>query len=286
VEFVEGEEDTTGLIVQNYRTTTTDFSEEVFRTRIKNEELIFLNNPNDYNYSSIIKNYPIKVRLIQSTEYVKKREEQGISFIPFKAYKESKVECIYGSLCVESKLFGYMYNQGKKWSDVKGYVAYWVGNKLPPNHILRKYSYIKTSTNECHSQNSESGACEKTDEDEKLERMLDISFDLLEDSTLSELNDACKNTARSSLEAPDVIKINDTCKEIMTNALQPIALTCPGCYMNWQSYINNIQVKWDNSVCATIPASGGKKRKIIKNKKKQTKKLKKTKGHKKKTKRR
>lgn len=281
VEFIEGEEDISDLVVENYNTLPTDFSENAFRNNIINEQLVFLNQPNDYNYSSIIKNYPIKIKLIQSTEYIKKREEQGISFIPFKNYKDSKVECIYGSLCVESKLFGYMYNQGKKWSDVKGYVAYWIGSQLPPNHILKKYSYIKTSTVDCHSQESDFDMCRKTEEDEKIEQMLNISLDLLEDSTLSQLNDACNNTTGKD----DGITINNTCKEIMTNAVQPIALTCPGCYMNWQSYINNIQIKWDNSVCTTISTSGGRRIKKTKkktkknkrNKKKRTKSITKTK---------
>lgn len=251
--------------VENYRNEDgNDFDNEQIYYNVK--DYLFFNKGDKLNYSSIIKNYPITVKLIQSTKYVKKRENEGISFVPFKKYVpgKDKPECIYGSLCVEAKLFGYMYNKGKKWEDVDGYVAYWIGSKLPPQHILGKYSYKKTNTHIGHSQ--ESTIPDKTDDDIKIEQIAQISFDLLEPDTKNILNNACGQTLDT-----EEIDVMPACEEIITNALQPIALTCPGCFMNWQSYINNIQVKWDQSQCAVIqPPStiGGKNKRYFKKTKK------------------
>lgn len=263
------------LPIENYRPASgNDFDNEQIFNTVKDD--LFFNKNDKLNYSSIIKNYPITVKLIQSTEYVKKRENEGISFVPFKKYVpgKDKPECIYGSLCVESKLFGYMYNKGKKWEDVDGYVAYWVGAKLPPQHILGKYSYKKTSTHIGHSQ--ESTVPDKTEEDIKIKQITEVALDLLEPDAKTQLNIACGQT----LDAEEV-DVMPACEEILTNALQPIALTCPGCFMNWQSYINNIQVKWDQTQCAVIePAStvGGKYRR--KTKKRKSRKMKKNKSRK------
>ena len=48
--------------------------------------------------------------------------------------------------------------------------------------------------------------------------------------------------------------------------------------MNWQSYMNNIQVKWDSNVCTPVNKVGGRRRftKRRRTKKKQVKRI--TKG--------
>ena len=96
--------------------------------------------------------------------------------------------------------------------------------------------------------------------------MTDITIELLDKDTIEKLNESCKN----SLQQNDVTTFyeNSECVNIFINAVEPIALTCPGCYLNWQSYINNIQVKWDSSVCSPVNTSGGYKikRKTKKNK--------------------
>lgn len=233
VEFIDGNSEL--ILDTSYKTDVTDFTEDMYE---KIKDIVFLDKENRLNYSSIIKNYPIKVKLINSTNYIKKRED-GFSFIPFKKINpDNKIHCIYGSLCVEAKLFGYMYSLGKKWDDVKGYVAYWVGNSLPPNHILKKYNYIKD-----------------TIDDVKLKKMTDITIELLDKDTVEKLNESCKNSLEQN-EATTFYE-NSKCMNIFINAVEPIALTCPGCYLNWQSYINNIQVKWDSSVCS--PVTGGNK---------------------------
>lgn len=245
VEFVDGtQEDGTQEIVidtsYSYRTGDTDFNKDNCDT-IK--DLVFFDEENKLNYSSIIKDYKITVKLINGTKYIKKRES-GFSFMPFKRINsDDNIECIYGSLCVEAKLFSYMYGLGKKWDDFDGYVAYWIGNKLPPNHILLKYNYIKG-----------------TDEEAKLNDMIDIAMSLINKPNLELLNDICvkSNTIQNSNIQTTKFIDNPYCKNIFINSLQPIALTCPGCYMNWQSYINNIQSKWDYSVCKRV-TRGGKK---------------------------
>lgn len=237
IEFIDGLHDIE--LDTSYKNGTTDFNETDYD---KIKDLIFIDKENKLNYSSIIKNYPLTVKLINGTEYIRRREE-GFSFVPFKRINpDNSVHCIYGSLCVEAKLFSYMYSLGKKWNDFDGYLAYWIGNKLPPNHILKKYNYIQNS-----------------DDDAKLERMINISKSLINEHELHELNNICINSNSSdSTEITNFIE-NPKCRNIFVNALQPIALTCPGCYMNWQSYINNIQSNWDSSVCTPINKTGGKK---------------------------
>lgn len=244
VEFIDGNSEL--ILDTSYKTGSTDFTEAMYDT-IK--DIVFLDKENRLNYSSIIKNYPVNVKILNSTNYIKKREE-GFSFMPFKKINpDNKIHCIYGSLCVEAKLFGYIYSLGKKWADIKGYIAYWVGNKLPPNHILPKYNYTKNQTDEI-----------------KLKKMTEITIELLDKDTIEKLNQSCSNT----LEQSNITTFteNTTCMNIFINAIEPIALTCPGCYLNWQSYINNIQVKWDSSVCSPVNISGGRK---IKRKTKKTK---------------
>lgn len=231
VEHGEGEDFDFGPI-NNYREGhETDFSEENFQ---KIRGFIYADKENPNCYSSYIKDYRITVKLIQSTEYLKKREN-GKSFVPFKkwekdAYGKTVVKCIHGSLCVEAKLFGFIYNQGRKYEDVSGYVAYWVANKPPPQHFLEKYSY--TFNSETHSE-----------EYEKLENMYKTSYANLNEETKRILLNSCNNGVEDSEDK------SDECKKRHIYALQPIALTCPGCFMNWRLYVNNIQSNWDTTDC-------------------------------------
>ena len=108
------------------------------------------------NYSSEIFDKQIgngdNIFLVNSEVYLNERRN-GNGFMPFKkfsndvknTYENTYFECNNGSTCVESKLFSYIYKQGKKFDDIKGFVAYWVAGKgasgLPPNHFMPKYSY-------------------------------------------------------------------------------------------------------------------------------------------------
>jgi hypothetical protein len=225
VENGEGENFPFGEIIKYKNEGDNDFDEDTYNL-IKDD--VFIDAKNQRMYSSAIKSYPIKVKLIQSIKYVKDREN-GYSFMPFKQFLQSPettsdIRCIYGSLCVESKLFGYIYNQGYKYNDIVGYVAYWIGKKLPPGHYLGKYSYAKQNKLE----------------ETKIKDMFKTTMGKLNDNSKELLNAICNNDTS-----------NEYCMNVITNAIQPIALTCPGCYMNWQLYKNNIQHKWNPTVCAT-----------------------------------
>jgi len=97
----------------------------------------------DKNYDNTIWATPFSVNFINSYEYLNKRLE-GVSFPAFKKYKNNTqlIECVNGSTCCESKLFSYVYNVlGKRFEDITGLGIFWIGNKLPPEHILKNYSY-------------------------------------------------------------------------------------------------------------------------------------------------
>jgi hypothetical protein len=97
----------------------------------------------DKNYDNTIWSTPLSVNFINSYDYLTKRLG-GVSFPAFKKYKNNTqlIECVNGSTCCESKLFSYVYNVlGKKFEDIKGLGIFWIGNKLPPDHILKNYSY-------------------------------------------------------------------------------------------------------------------------------------------------
>ena len=199
VEFIDGNSEL--MLDTSYKTGSTDFTETMYD---KIKDIVFLDKENKLNYSSIIKNYPVKVKIINSTNYIKKREE-GYSFMPFKKINpDNNIHCIYGSLCVEAKLFGYIYSLGKKWDDIKGYIAYWVGSKLPPNHILSKYNYSKNLTDET-----------------KLKKMTDITIELLDTDTIEKLNQSCSNTFDQS--DITIFSENTKCMNIFIYAIEPIA---------------------------------------------------------------
>lgn len=246
VQFLDG---TSKLTIDTSYKQKNDFTENMYD---KIKDIVFFEKNDTLNYSSIIKNYKITVKLINSTNYLNQRET-GRSFLPFKRIQpDGKVECIFGSLCVEAKLFGYMYLLNKKWEDFVGYIAYWIGNDLPPNHILKKYNYIKN-----------------TEDDNKLEQTFNKTIQYLNENTKTQLNDLCKNISDENVNANSMVfQNNPLCKNIITSVIQPIALTCPGCYLNWQSYINNIQPNWDISVCSTVNAApvnkvGGKNKNVV-----------------------
>ena len=111
------------------------------------------------NYDSTIWATPLSVKFINSYEYLAKRLD-GVSFPAFKKYKNDTqlIECVNGSTCCESKLFSFVYNNlGKQFEDITGLSTFWIGNKLPPDHILKNYSYtldnpkLDRLTRECSS---------------------------------------------------------------------------------------------------------------------------------------
>lgn len=233
--FVEQGEDENfdfGTPIQWTKTGENDFDETTL-PRIK--DYIFIDETNQYNYSCIVKKYPIKVKLIHNYKYIENREK-GVSFMPFKNSKKDNfgntiTNCVYGSLCVEAKLFDFVYNLGYTYKDIDGFIAYWIDNGLPPdNHYYDKYSYSKNN---------------KIEED-KLHNMFSTTFGLLNENTKQQLTTACEKTIQRINISFDS---EERCKDIFEFVIEPISLTCPGCYMNSQMYVNNIRGKWDTSSC-------------------------------------
>jgi len=173
---------------------------------IKNEKNIPPNIKTFKNISfkpfSFSDNEPLTVKLINSEEYLYKRK-LGYSFIPFKRHKEDgKITCNNGSTCAESKLYSYLYSINKKWSDIKGFVSYWIGTKYPPEHINKSYSYEQIT-------------------DIKLSKMIK-NF----------------NAPHNKLSKYKHINDNDY-NETIKYIFQPISLACPGCLLNLENYKTN-----------------------------------------------
>jgi hypothetical protein len=96
------------------------------------------------NYDKMLHDIPISINFVNSNAYMEGRQ-RGESFAPFKVIESKEgqkmLECGYGSSCVEAKLFSYIYSQGKTFADIKGFAAYWIGDKIPPNHKNKRFCY-------------------------------------------------------------------------------------------------------------------------------------------------
>jgi hypothetical protein len=179
------------------------------------------------------------VNWIDSVDYLHKRGTGEPTFRPFKKWnwKAGKAdwvaECNNGHLCTESKLFAYAKLKGLKH---KSFVAYWIGNELPPNkHIMANYSYRM-------------GPGVPEEEQEKLELLKDRCDAVLNlPAGFRDGHPSYTNTIRS--------------------VVQPIAVACPGCFANIQSYITGTMVAWNQSNCysprthAPQVTGGGRSRK-------------------------
>jgi hypothetical protein len=195
-------------------------------------------NPNKINYTSTIFDKELgnenNIFLINSEEYLTGRRN-GNGFMPFKkyskdvkkTYEKTYFECNNGSTCVESKLFSYIYNEGKTFNNIKGFVAYWVAGKgnagLPPNHFMPKYSY-------CNNVDVTKYCFEK--DPEHLEHLTNI----IKDDNAEYYN--------------SIVDIDDSHKHnVLKLIIQPMALSCPGCFLNWNAFKNKRLTKFDYSNC-------------------------------------
>ena len=165
----------------------------------------------------------LSVTLVNSYDYLKKRRD-GVGYYPFRRQDEGhpgKYSCNNGSTCVESKLFSYLRDkQGlKTLNEIEGETAYWIGNKLPPNHILTKYSY-----------------CDGTEED--------FCFD-----TDSDKLDGLVEVFRDNLDEPIREMVATNPQAIFTEIVRPFALPCPGCLKNWSNYNGNTRTAFDYNQC-------------------------------------
>lgn len=172
--------------------------------------------------SDYYKENTIPVHLINSENYLSERR-RGIAYPPIKKLKYDKkffLECNNGSTCVEAKLFSYFYDNFPelKFEDIKGFAAYWVAKDLPPKHYMAKYSY-------CKQTDPKHGAC-KSQDDEKLTTITKIILTNV-DKTYS-----------------------DADLEIYKTILQPLALSCPGCLLNFSNYKNNRRSRFNYESCA------------------------------------
>jgi hypothetical protein len=182
--------------------------------------------PDGFDYTK-----PITVKLVNSETYLEGRR-QGRAFMPFKkSTDDPKVyECNNGSSCVEAKLFSYIYNKNSTFNDIAGFAAYWVSEKLPTAHYMPKYSFcMKTDTI------GKDPACSKGEEDNrKLVQM-----------TTQVLSQMPGNTIKKLYKTGEYKKFFNTYKTI----LQPLALACPGCLLNWDNYANQHLEEFDYTNC-------------------------------------
>jgi len=195
-----------------------------------NNNVMFMENPleNDsgnikYNYDNTLWELPMNVKVINSEIYLAERKK-GNSFVPFKKiatgkkYKdEALFECNNGSTCSEAKLFSYMYNDlGLNFNDIKGFVAYWVGNDTPPKHIIANY---------CFS-----------------------SLDPAENERLDELTRSCIPYLSETMKSL-YTKYGSKSYNVIKNVINPLALACPGCVANYVPYTTGAFSNWDNLRC-------------------------------------
>ena len=181
---------------------------------------MFVINDNDYEHID-----PIKVFLINSEKYLAERKK-GWAYPPAKKLKKNGRtlyhECNNGSTCVEAKLFSYFYdrNPENKFENIRGFASYWVEKKLPPEHYMPKYSY-------CLPDDKKHKACLTTD----YAKLTQMTSDILKQAGVN-----------IKPETPEF----DKYKIIW----QPLALSCPGCLLNWSNYKNNRMHKFNYKTCA------------------------------------
>ncbi len=189
---------------------------------------------------------PITVNLINSILYLDKRKNGEKAFDPFPKSEEKKdekgivikkedksltyIRCNNGSTCTESKLFSYLYDNGKKWSDIKGGVAYWIKNNFPPEHITKNYNYDEDANNENSEDNTDIKSNLPENELHKLTKLSQLIYDY--------------KRPEYSNNFLKYINNNENYNKILKSIFRPIALPCPGCYMNFRNgnYQNEIYI--------------------------------------------
>ena len=183
------------------------------------------------DYSKSVREETIPVFFVNSNDYLKRRREKHVSFIPFKkdALKlkpgteevESRtMSCNNGSTCVESKLFSFIHDRLKlDYRAVKGFVSYWIGDKMPPAHIIPSYCYE-----------------EKVDE--------------YENTNLFNLTAKCFDSYNERFKTIFTQLEENGNHNIIKYIANPCSVPCPGCVNNWQAYLQNNYIKWNYSECA------------------------------------
>ncbi len=194
-----------------------------------------VNVPTDYNdevqmFYNVDISTPITVNLINSVKYLEKRINGKRAFEPFpkadilesNGVKTVKnVKCNNGSTCTEAKLFSYLYDNDKKWSDIKGGIAYWIKNDFPPDHVIKSYNYDEDDNNEDSEENTNIKSNLPENELHKLTKLSQLIYDY--------------KRPEYSNNFLKYINNNENYNKILKSIFRPIALPCPGCYMNFRN---------------------------------------------------
>ena len=193
------------------------------------QEHLLLETPEETNYDTMLWKKTYGVNIINSYKYLKKRLNEGKSFAPFKKYnvKKERIECNNGSTCTESKLFSYVYNDlHQTFENIKGFAVFWIGNDLPPKHIIKGYCY------------------DVSKEDERLK------VDAMVNEILRIYNVA--ENEMNLFKKYERLHNTELFKDIVTKMMSSAAMACPGCYSNAIHYkTGNMDTVWDQKGCYT-----------------------------------
>jgi hypothetical protein len=195
-------------------------------------------------YDPSIRNMNMKVKWIDSAEYLARLRKGEGTFPPYKKMKKEtgtfKTECNNGHLCTESKLFAYAALNKLKY---KSFVAYWIGNNLPPEgHIIRSYCY-------------------RTKKVKNTDNLAEIAE---ENKKLIVLTKRCLAPLQDGRKLPEPLQGKGNLKNVMKNVVQPIAVACPGCFANITAYQTGKFSTWNHSDCYVFRRASGGSRKTKK----------------------
>ena len=150
-----------------------------------------------------------------------KNIKQTKRHIPFKRWIKGvhslggpQYNCVNGSLCVESKLFTYLFSENviNSYDDIDGAIAYWIRNNT------KKYGADSPIKGYCYGDFKEHHSTHKL--------MLDMMVD--------------KGKLPSGYTDDDLL---------LFDMVRGFALPCPGCQKNFYNYITNDIYDWDYSNC-------------------------------------
>lgn len=220
-----------------------------------------------YDFDKKIISDRIDVHFIHSLKYLvgRRPENPGAPnsmFPPIKKPADGRPgfhECANGSTCSEAKIFSYIHRHYDQltgpdvsvvrrqssrrvqpeqispaeatFRNIRGYGAYWISSKNPPDHIIGNYNYKLDPTDKFSTESTEI------------------------------MNIIKKNV-------PQFMTTHVNTREFGYFA-QLFALPCPGCFLNYNNYIKNTMTPYNLSTCVKtrkgrLYASGGKRRRLNK----------------------
>ena len=213
-----------------------------------------MRNPNEIKFVFNIKNIKETKRHLPFKKLVKDRDILG----------GPKYNCVNGSLCVESKLFTYLFSENiiTNYSDIDGAIAYWVRNntlKYGPDSPIKSYCYgdfIKdNSTHDLMIKMLfRKGLLPKNILPEDI-----LPEDILPEDILPE-DILAKKILPNNILPKDILPNNILPNNILPNNILPnnillidmvrgFALPCPGCQKNYYNYLTNELYDWDYKNC-------------------------------------